>query len=159
MHLTNRQISFVAFALGFCALISCGTPRPTAVAPCIKPIQQNLLIRWGNGSEASAEMLWYELNTKGELFKGAVSAARDTAMEYLLPVDQRKYCTIASNVNTAFLKTQALHSPGKLYRFIEYSNPTSSVYLRAVWNPELQTFQSRDMRFQYDSLMLLVPEE
>lgn len=116
------------------------------------------MIRWGNGSDTTSEIHWYELNTKGELFQGAVSAAGDTTMDYLLPVDQQKYCTLAANLNIAFLKTQALHSPGKLYRFIEYSNPTSSVYLRAVWNPELQTFQSRDMRFQYDSLMQLVSD-
>lgn len=158
MYRKNQRISFIIFTVFCCAVISCGTPRPTSVAPCIKPTQVNLMIRWGNGSDTPSEMHWYEINAKGELFKGAISAAGDTTLDYLLPVHQQKYCSVASNLNIAFLKTQALHSPGKLYRFIEYSNRTSSVYLRAVWNPELQTFQSRDMRFQYDSLMLLIPE-
>jgi len=69
------------------------------------------------------------------------------------------YCSRVQTLNTALLKTQALHSPGTLARFIEYANPASSVYLRAVWNPDLQTFQSRDMREQFDSLMTLVPKE
>jgi hypothetical protein len=59
-------------------------------------------------------------------------------------------------VTTTFVKVQALHSPGTKARYIEYSNPQANVFLRAVWNPDLNTFQSRDMRAQFDSLMALV---
>jgi hypothetical protein len=59
----------------------------------------------------------------------------------------------------SFLKVQALNTPARKQRFIDYRNTRTDVYLRAVWNPDLQTFQSRDMRELYDELMKLATQD
>lgn len=131
--------------------------RPEKVAPCIKENQQELKIRWGTTSEAGGVVV-YELDSKGELWTVTVSGT-DTTRKHTAVIDQKVYCQTAMDVNTVFLKVQALYSPGTRARFIEYTNAPTNVYLRAVWNPELSTFQSRDMRALYDDLMNLVPKE
>ena len=97
------------------------------------------------------------MNTKGEIFSfsGKITDRADGA--YRLAIDQSKYCGLAKDVTDCFLRTQALNVRGKSARFIEYRNVQSDVYLRAVWNPDLMTFQSRDMRELYDQLMALLP--
>jgi hypothetical protein len=71
-------------------------------------------------------------------------------------IDQQEYCTRAAAVKEAFLRTQAMNVRGIRGRFVEYRNPVTGVYLRVVWNPDLQTFQSRFFRAEFDSLQLLV---
>ncbi len=138
------------------AVTSCVTPRPQTPAPCVTPSTSELVLRWGTEDDSLKTIDVYRMNTKGEIFY--YNGTRTTPLndEYLLHIDQRDYCSAASSVNSCFLKTQALNSRGRKARFIEYFNPSTDVYLRAVWNPELQTFQSRDMRKEYEQLMSLV---
>ncbi len=129
------------------------------VAPCVKDTQQQLLVEWGTYEPYEAKTgLSFELTTRGELIK-VVTNASGTTRTHVAWVPHAQYCAMADDVNATFLKVQALHSPGTMGRFIRYSNPATRVYLQAVWNPELQTFQSRDMRRVYDELMRLVPTD
>lgn len=139
-------------------LTACGTPRPATVAPCISAQQHDLTVRWGTEHDSANTVEGYELNAKGELFRYEGDKS-DTTLNrrFLVAIDQSKYCDVTKTVQNTFLKVQALNVRGIRGRFIEYVNATRNVYLRAVWNPDLQTFQSRDMREQYDALMQLVP--
>ncbi len=111
------------------------------------------MIRWGTEDDSLKTATRYSMNTKGEIFHYSGPMA-DTMLEtYAMHVDASDYCEIASSVNTTFLKTQALGVRGKRARYIEYVNPHTDVYLRAMWNPDLSTFQSRDMRAEYARLM------
>lgn len=152
-----RRISGWLIVAGVTALfsgcLSSTRTRPTSIAPCIRESQRDIQIRWGTEDDSLQTVTRYSLNTKGEVFSytGPVS---DTIQEqYLVHVEPSDYCEMASSVNSAFLKTQALSVRGKRARYIEYINPSTDVYLRAMWNPDLSTFQSRDMRAEFDRLM------
>lgn len=141
------------------AATSCTTPRPEKVAPCVTDRQVDLVIRWGTELDSLGTVEQYTMNTKGEVFTFSGAIAERTDGGYTLAVDQSAYCDLAKDVMSCFLKTQALNVRGKRARFIEYRNVRSDVYLRAVWNPDLETFQSRDMRELYDQLMKLIPRD
>ncbi|NQW30987.1 MAG: hypothetical protein HQ472_10805 [Ignavibacteria bacterium] len=138
-----------------------GTPE---IAGCVKENQKALVIVWGTEDSTDAEL--FSVNTRGELFKtvrkthmmnGKIMQHTDSAKVGVISHEQ--YCALVSSVQSVFLKTQALNSTGERWRYIDIVNPGTSVYLRAVWNPALSTFQSRDMRSQYDELMELIPKE
>ena len=139
-------------------LQACGSATVLTVAPCIKDNQQDLTIRWGTRNDSTGEFKEYVMDTKGSIVCRYGEHA-DTAIAELDPITHNQYCTTVEQLTKVFVKVQALHSPGTKARFIEYTNPRSNVFLRAVWNPDLSTFQSRDMRAQYDSLMRLVEKE
>ena len=128
------------------------------VAPCLKDTQQQLRIEWGTYEDYAARTgSGYELSVRGELV--SISVSTDTTRDHVAWIEHPTYCEVADNVNASFLKVQALHSPGTRGRYIRYSNPGTRVYLQAVWNPDLETFQSRDMRRLFDDLMRLVPTD
>ncbi len=136
----------------------CGTPRPTVPHPCVAANQSELMIRWGTQDDSTGLLEQYSMNTKGEIFRYAGPVAERADGTYLVFVDGPTYCSTAKLTMNAFLKVQALNTPARKQRFIDYRNTRTDVYLRAVWNPDLQTFQSRDMRELYDELMNLVPQ-
>lgn len=117
-------------------------------APCVKPTQVDQVIEWGTVNEDA-----FTIDARGAIMQVEIDA--DTTMTLHGWVSYEAYCDAASAVTDAFLKVQALHSPGQRARYIRYRNPSTGVYLQAVWNPDLQTFQSRDMRRLFDSLMEL----
>ncbi len=127
--------------------------RPTAPAPCVRENQRDIIIRWGTEDDSLKTLTRYSMNTKGEIFYYSGPITDTVAETYRTHLDAADYCDMASSVNTAFLKTQALSVRGKRARYIEYINPHTDVYLRAMWNPDLSTFQSRDMRVEYLRLM------
>ena len=128
------------------------------LAPCIKDSQQELLIEWGTFNNYEARTgSGYQLSSRGELT--SIVVGQDTVRDHVAWIEHGTYCDMAEYVNSSFLKVKALHSPGTQGRYIRYSNPKTRVYLQAVWNPELETFQSRDMRRLYDDLMRLVPTD
>lgn len=151
----SRRILGQLIVVGL-VLTSCVTPRPETPAPCVTPSTSELVLRWGTEDDSLDVIDVYRMNTKGEIFHFDGPRTTPISDEYLLHIDQGVYCSSASSVNSCFLKTQALNSRGRKARFVEYYNPGTDVYLRAVWNPDLQTFQSRDMRKEYDQLMSLV---
>ena len=131
------------------------------LAPCLKESQHQLVIEWGTMENfEQMQGAGYRLTAERELF--AVRHRLNTEhweRPALTVVSSDVYVDVPREVNATFLKVQALHSPGERGRFISYSNPLTGVYLRAVWNPELKTFQSRDMRALFDRLMELVPSD
>lgn len=150
-------IGFFATALTF--LSACrSAPIALQVAPCIKDNQQGLLIRWGTTDIEAQSIEGYSLDTRGALSQITGEDA-DTTTEVIAAVPHYRYCAAVEQLTKIFVKVQALHSPGTKARYIEYINPRTNVFLRAVWNPDLTTFQSRDMRAQYDSLMKLVEHD
>lgn len=152
------QILLACSIAALLLLASCGSPRPKTVASCISLQQHDLVLRWGTEHDSSNTVEGYELNAKGELF-GYAGDKGDTTLKrrFLVAIDQTLYCDVTKNAQNTFLKVQALNVRGIRGRYIEYVNATRNVYWRAVWNPDLSTFQSRDMREQYDALMQLVP--
>jgi len=137
----------------------CGSSRPTTTAPCIGESLKELVIRWGTEHDSISTVEGYELTTKGEVFRfeGPKSAADSLPRTYLGFVDQAAYCEEAAATKDAFLKTQALNPRVNIRLFVDSHIRRTGVYLRVVWNPDLQTFQSRDFRAQYEALMQLVP--
>ncbi len=156
MFASARIVSLAVTALLVAS--SCGTPRPTVPHPCVAPNQAELMIRWGTQDDSTGLLEQYSMNTKGEIFRYAGPIAERADGTYLVFVDGPTYCSMAKLTMNAFLKVQALNTPARKQRFIDYRNTRTDVYLRAVWNPDLQTFQSRDMRELYDELMNLVPQ-
>ena len=144
------------------ALVLSGCPSAQQmqdVAPCLKDTQHDLLIEWGTYDDFSNKSgTWFAVTSRGELVRTQTTATGEER-QHVAWLAHSQYCSAAENVNATFLKVQALHSPGTKGRFIRYSNPATRVYLQAVWNPELETFQSRDMRRVYDELMRLVPTD
>lgn len=130
-------------------------------APCLTEKQMNLEITWGDFDVyESGDWKGFSLLTNSALM--AVDSSKTSASSSTELVDyvgHESYCSTVERVNAYFLKVQALHSPGTKARFIQYANPTTGVYLRAVWNPELETFQSRDMRALFEELSKLVPPD
>lgn len=156
MPVATRRI-LIALVICAATLTACfTTPRPTASAPCVTDKTRELTIRWGTQDDSLNVIDVYRMNTKGEIFHYSGRVAETVPDEYLLHIDQTEYCASASSVNACFLKTQALSTGARKTRFVEYFNPATDVYLRAAWNPDLQTFQSRDMRKEYDQLMTLI---
>ena len=160
-RIPGRQMNLRTFIVAPLVLLMGCAVAPKAVesdtiAPCLAEKQQELLISWGAIAEGGVIEERYELSSMGNLYLIMRSPAGEDS-EFIAAVDASKYCKMVSIVNTTFLKTQALHSPGTQKRYIEYSNPTTGVSLRAIWNPELETFQSRDMRTRYVDLMKFVP--
>lgn len=133
--------------------LSATRQRPTMPAPCVKETQREITIRWGTRDDSLMTMTQYTMNTKGEVFRYTGPLADTMTELYAMHVEPDEYCEMAASVNSAFLKTQALSVRGTRARYIEYMNPHTDVYLRAMWNPDLSTFQSRDMRAEYDRLM------
>jgi len=157
MFASPRIVPFVIAAV--VVLIGCGTPRPTAPHACVAPNQAELMIRWGTQDDSTGVLEQFSMNTKGEIFRYAGPIARRADGEYLHFVDGTTYCSMAKLTMNSFLKVQALNTPARKQRFIDYRNTRTDVYLRAVWNPDLQTFQSRDMRELYDELMKLSTQD
>ncbi len=144
-----------------CALIATGcksTYSERGYAPCVKENQQQLLIRWGTLDNVTQMEEYYTLDARGTIQRFSVKSA-DTARRSVAELPPDGFCNTATEVHRTFVKVQALNSPGTRARYIEYANPVTSVFLRAVWNPELNTFQSRDMRSLYETLMSLVPNK
>jgi len=150
-----RFLSLLILGVGLLTS-ACGTPRPEKVAPCVPVGQTELVIRWGTEQDSLGTVEQYTLNTKGEIFRYSGPNKTDRAEDFLRSINQSLYCATAKDVSSTFLKTQALSVRGNSMRFVEYRNTQSDVYLRAVWNPDLSTFQSRDMRIQFDELMKLL---
>lgn len=140
-------------------LFGCGTPRPTAPYSCVAANQADLLIRWGTQDDSTNVLEQFAMNTKGEIFRynGPITDRAEGTYSHF--VDEPTYCASAKATMGAFLKVQALNTPARKQRFIDYRNTRTNVYLRAVWNPDLQTFQSRDMRELYDELMILATQD
>ncbi len=140
-------------------VIGCGTPRPTAPYACVAANQADLLIRWGTQDDSTNVLEQFAMNTKGEIFRynGPISDRAEGTYSHF--VDEPTYCATSKATMSAFLKVQALNTPARKQRFIDYRNTRTNVYLRAVWNPDLKTFQSRDMRELYDELMILATQD
>ena len=132
------------------------TVESETVAPCLTEKQQELQIAWGTIAEDGVTEERYELSSMSNLYRIERSQTGEDR-EFVVAINASKYCEMVPIVNATFLKTQALHSPGVQKRYIEYTNPTTGVSLRAIWNPELETFQSRDMRARYVDLMKFIP--
>jgi hypothetical protein len=154
---TARRLPVLILAAALLTAASCSTPRPERPAPCVPANQVDLVIRWGTEHDSVGTVEQYTMNTKGEIFRYEGPAAERTDGAFLVAIDQGIYCERAKATMDTFLKTQALNVRGKRGRFVDYRNTKTDVYLRAVWNPDLQTFQSRDMRELYDDLMKLIP--
>ena len=155
MPFTSRRVLGLITIVA-AGLMACTTPRPENPAPCVPASQVDLLIRWGTEHDSAGTVEQYTMNTKGEIFRYEGPAAQRADGEFVLAAEPQKYCEMAKATMDVFLKTQALNVRGKRGRFVDYRNPKTDVYLRAVWNPDLQTFQSRDMRELYDDLMKLL---
>lgn len=140
-------------------VIGCGTSRPTAPYACVATNQDDLMIRWGTQDDSTNMLEQFAMNTKGEIFRynGPISDRAEGTYSHF--VDEPTYCSTAKATMSAFLKVQALNTPARKQRFIDYRNTRTNVYLRAVWNPDLKTFQSRDMRELYDELMILATQD
>lgn len=158
MFASTRRIPVVISSLVVIAL-GCGTPRPTDPYACVAANQAELMIRWGTQDDSTNMLEQYSMNTKGEIFRYDGPPAVRIDGKFQLVVDEPTYCASAKTTMSAFLKIQALNTGARKQRFIDYRNTRTDVYLRAVWNPDLQTFQSRDMRELYDELMLLVTQD
>ncbi len=156
MRFSSRCFFLFVIIAAF-VVTSCSTPRPDNAAPCVPAGQTQLVIRWGTEHDSLGTVEQYTMNTKGEIFSFSGKIANREDSVYSLAIDQSTYCGLAKDAADCFLRTQALNARGKSARFIEYRNVQSDVYLRAVWNPDLMTFQSRDMRELYDQLMKLIP--
>lgn len=139
-----------------CIVLACGSSRPIAPAPCLAPSLHDLVIRWGTEDDSTHRIEAWELSSKGEV-EALVGTHRDSLQRsYLGAMEPNDYCQRADAIKAAYLQTQAMNVRGVRARFVTYSNPSSNVYLRVVWNPDLQTFQSRVFRAEYDSLMALI---
>ncbi len=143
-----------------CSFLVAGCPgtKHLSYAPCIKENQKALVVRWGTRDDSAQTAVQYEMLATG-LVEQLSIVGTDTTRAELRALGHEQYCEITEQVTRTFVKVQALHSPGVRARFVEYVNAPASVFLRAVWNPDLTTFQSRDMRALYDSLMARVQQE
>lgn len=152
---------FIPFLIGLTALavLSCVTPRPEKPAPCVPSTQTDLVLRWGTEHDSLGTVEQYTMNTKGEIFSFSGKISERNEGSFTFAVDQGKYCLVVKDVSDCFLRTQALNVRGKRARYVEYRNTATDVYLRAVWNPDLETFQSRDMRELFSQLMALLPRD
>lgn len=156
-----RSTITTVYAVVFCVLVgACASTRPTVQAPCITPKTSDLIISWGTEDDSTRQRNGYMMNTYGEMYSitGTIGTSISDTL-YLGYINPSLYCTTATEVRDAFLKTQALNVRGTRGRYMMYANPKSDVYLRAVWNPDLETFQSREMRLQYNALMQLLPQK
>ncbi|MCU0329544.1 MAG: hypothetical protein MUC47_01025 [Candidatus Kapabacteria bacterium] len=139
-----------------CIVVACGTTRPIAPAPCLSPALHDLVIQWGTEDDSTRRIEAWELSSKGEV-EALVGTHRDSLQRsYVGALASQDYCQRVDAIKAAYLQTQAMNVRGTRARFVSYSNASGNVYLRVVWNPDLQTFQSRVFRAEYDSLMALL---
>ena len=115
-----------------------------------------MVIRWSTIDDSLGTVSKFSINAKGEVFSYSGPQVDSASEVYYTHLDQSDYCELAASVHTTLLKTQALAVRGVRARLIEYHNPTTDVYLRVMWNPDLSTFQSRDVRAEYEQLMAYI---
>lgn len=99
----------------------------------------------------------YEMNAMGEVFDISAPSGIKAEPKYVTHLDPAVYCERMAAVNDAFLQTQAMNVRGDRARYMEYVNPTTDVFLRVTWNPDLETFQSRYFRSEFNAMMEYVP--
>jgi hypothetical protein len=159
MRCSSGILRWLMMALAVVAAAGCGgTSRPAASAPCITERSTHLLVRWGHEDDSLRTITYYEVNAKGEVTRYRGTTRDSVQSDYRGWIPHTAYCERIASTRSAFLQTQAMNARGVRARFMEYVNPNGDVFLRVVWNPDLQTFQSRFIRPEYDAFMQLLHE-
>lgn len=154
MHRSTSIIRWLMITLAVVIVAACGgTARPSVSAPCISEKSTALLVRWGDEDDSLRTITYYEVNSKGEVTRYRGTSRDSVTSDYRGWIPHDAYCERVASTRTAFLQTQAMNVRGVRARFMEYVNPNGDVFLRVVWNPDLQTFQSRFIRPEYEAFM------
>lgn len=148
---------FAALAI----VASCSTPEPVKKSACMNERTRETIIRWGDYNPKSGEMKAYQFTG------GAVRSKylrENTASEPVLslekPIAPEDFCRYLTLTLRTFDTIQTLHAPGaEQARFIEYTNTTTNSSARAIWNPNYQTYGSKEFRAVYDTLMTIIPTQ
>lgn len=143
---TKNIILFLILGL---ALYACKT-RP--LPECINKETANLTIRWGEQNKKDKVTKGFIINGKGQILKFVKDTSKTEKTEELGYVDGKWFCAIADSIQNAILLTQVSNEPGDLTEFIEFANPSASIYYRGQWVRKFKTANSILFRTCYDSL-------
>ncbi len=156
MFLKKQNKSFKKlFITGAFLLSACTTP--VIPPPCVSPANDKVVIRWGMQNENFAPTNAYHLDAQANLFKITDDADGNSELKKLTVIDGNAYCRMSELVKDRFLKAQAVNVPNPESAFIEYANPHTGIYLRAVWIPKYADHTSQEFQQLYDSLQTFVP--
>ena len=148
-----KNCIFILFVVASIVLLdSCKTTEVN----CIKPYNQNQIVRWGEYNAKLGNVIGYQISTDMMISRIKKDKA-DTAysIQEIGKVDPLKYCDIVEMIKYEVLRSQAVNAPGELNRFIEYQNPAKNVSVRAMWNSLFNTVGTKGFREIYDSMMVV----
>ena len=146
--LMKSLIIFISAIIFACFIPGCKSQK----AGCQSEINKELKISWGEYYPKEVIMKGYELTNDAELYSITRKLNKDIDLQKIGKLDNEKYCDIVNNLEKMFLKVQVINVPADTSRFIEYSNKTTSVTMRAIWNPVFITETNSSFQFIYDSL-------
>jgi hypothetical protein len=116
------------------------------------------MISWGELITETGEINGWSFDSKSMLYTYKKNRTGDITREKITRIPKDKYCSLLSQIKQNILQTQALNAPGELSRFVEYSNSSSNVFIRALWNAKYETVGSKGFRHLYDSLVSITRE-
>ncbi|MES2766624.1 MAG: hypothetical protein V4642_12190 [Bacteroidota bacterium] len=158
MFLKKQNKSFKNLFICTALFLSACT-APIIPPPCTSPANDRVVIRWGTQDENSGITKGYHLDAKADLFEIVDDETGNSMLNKLTTVDGNAYCRMSELVKARFLKAQTVNVPNHEAAFIEYANPYSGIYLRAVWIPKYAEHTGQQFQQLYDSLQTLVPQK
>jgi hypothetical protein len=134
-------------------VIGCGsTPKPN----CITKHNLQMEIAWGTEYQKSETFMGYKLITDASVYKyWTDSADQKPQFKLIGNLMPEKYCEIVNQLQDIILRNQTLNVPADTVSYIEYKNPISNTFFRAVWNPKFHTKGNMEFYQLYDTLMVL----
>jgi hypothetical protein len=126
---------------------------------CLNERTIHTVLRWGDYQERSGVYKGFELHASNLKLYRVYRQNQQSEMQRQIidSVNAPEICRHISTVINTFTDIQSLYSPGPVSRAVEYVNNQSGISKRAVWNPQFQTFGSKEFRAVYDSLLALIP--
>lgn len=153
-----QKVSASIFAT-LAIIASCTTPEPVKKSSCMNERTRETTIRWGDYNPKTGEMKAYQFTGSAIRSKyRRETTASEPVLSLEKPIAPEDFCKYLTLTLWTFDTIQTLHAPGaEQARFIEYSNLSSNSLARAIWNPNYQTYGSKEFRAVYDSLMTIIP--
>ncbi len=140
---------------------SCSTPEPVKKAACMNERTRETVIRWGDFNPKTGETKAYQITGIAERAKYLrETSSSEQILKQVQPIAPEEFCKYLTLTLRTFDTIQTLHAPGsEQARYIEYTNTTTNSSARAIWNPNYQTYGSKEFRAVYDSLMTIIPTQ
>lgn len=113
---------------------------------CLSSSSKSIEISWGSFNLTTTDTIHYIIKSNRKIVQIKPKE------RVITKLDEQTFCKLLFRINEAFLKTQVINELGDTLEFMEYKNPTTGFYSRAIWNPKFRTKNSLLFRQLIDSI-------